>query len=162
MSMNTSNDNNSDPILKPELAFDWIKYKKEPFVIKSTVDAIAQFVSDKKHQTKQVQQQEPSLKDIQQEPDKKIEQDPLVGLNLRKDDFKNDAAKERIFLWIEKISTQKDLSMEELSKAINIPDLMELEEFLFRHPPLKYGYQWRGKNLKFTDESINKLQELLN
>ena len=51
--------------------------------------------------------------------------------------------------------------MEEFSKEVQIPDLMELEEFLFRHPSLRFSYTWRGKNLKFTDESVSKLIEFL-
>ena len=127
---NENHDINSDLTLKPELSFDWIKYKKTQSDKKTTFDDIAKFVHEKKLQSKQSEIQERHQDKI---IEKQFTSEPQVSkatsiIQFGRDEFKNDPKKDRIRLWCEKIVSQKELTMEELSEAINIPDLIELEE----------------------------------
>ena len=139
-------DNNKDDQhteLKPELSFEWIKYKKkEPEKTLDTLVSVAQ-----RQEQKNVPKEEPE----------QTQKEGKFSLEM----FKNDPVKERIYLWYAAIESKPEMTMDEFSKVIQMPDLIETEEFLFRHPPLKFGYLWRGKNLKFDKETQEKLAELL-
>ena len=134
---------NTSTTLKPELAFEWVKYKKETQSesLVSKISAITTQKVDKKPE-------EPVIQEVEQE-------------SFTKETFKNDPVKERMYLWYSAIPGKIEMSLEEFSKIIQMPDLMETEEFLFRNPPLKYGYLWRGKVLKFDDETKEKLRKFL-
>ena len=143
MNSKQKNKNNSGQPLKPELAFEWIKYKKsthEKSFIKEAVNHRAsEKVQDQSHKNK-------------------ISPQPVT---FSKESFKGDPSKERLYLWYSAILETKEMTMDDFSKIIQMPDLIETEEFLFRHPPLRFSYLWRGKALKFSDETITKLQEVL-
>ena len=141
-----SSDNDADNQhreLKPELSFEWVKYKK--VTPEKKLDTI---VSN-------IQRQE------QKKTIKKESEQPKTDEKFSKEMFKDDPMKERIYLWYAAIDTKQEMTLEEFSHIIQMQDLIETEEFLFRHPPLKYAYIWRGKNLKFDNETQEKLAELL-
>ncbi len=143
MASSDNNENNPNFVLKPELSFEWIKYKKEkpePSLTSKITQA---------HLVKP----EPV---VEKDSSKTVEDDSLT-----QEMFKNDPEKERIYLWYAALFNQLEMTMEDFSKIIHMQDLIETEEFLFRHPPLKFGYLWRGKNLKFSEDCITRLRQVL-
>lgn len=143
MNSNDNDQKNTPTTLKPELAFEWVKYKKETHSesLVSKLSAKTTQKIDKRPEEKVVEEVEPDV--------------------FTKETFKNDPVKERMYLWYAAIPGKIEISLEEFSKIIQMPDLMETEEFLFRNPPLKYGYLWRGKVLKFDDDTKERLKQFL-
>lgn len=143
MASSDNNENNGNFILKPELSFEWIKYKKEKTDLTLT------------NKITQAYQTKPEA--AVEEKNSSVTRDNSINEEM----FKDDPEKERIYLWYNALFKGLEMTMEEFSKIIHIPDLIETEEFLFRHPPLRFGYLWRGKNLKFSEDTISKLQQTL-
>lgn len=140
----TTNDLKNIPTtLKPELAFEWVKYKKN-----NLNESLGSKISALNSQKADKIPEKPVVKKVQKEA-------------FLRETFNNDPVKERIYLWYSAIQDKQEMSLDEFSKTIQMPDLMETEEFLFRHPPLKYGYIWRGKVLKFDQETKEKLRKEL-
>lgn len=136
-------DSNTNTILKPELAFSWVKYIQ-------------------KEAENEVYQTDKADSLFSEEKTVKISESTTTKSTLfRREQFKNQPIKEKLFLWYQAIFTKKEMSIEEFSTTIEMKGIMETEEFLFRHAPLKYAYIWRGKNLKFDAETIQKLEEEL-
>ena len=163
-------ENNTNLILKPELAFEWIKYKKEKPET-SLTSKLTQIHSAKseslaeipiiKARTNGDNNQSVIIESEQKENlnETSVKEGPDESLNL--DIFKNDPEKERLFLWYRALFDNKEMTIEEFSGIIHIPDVIETEEFLYRHPQLKFNYTWRGKNIKFSEQTIKKLYQEL-
>ncbi len=130
-------------VLKPELAFEWIKYKKD--ISKESLGSKISALNNTKVEKTSEQ----------------LVVDEVQEVPFSRETFKNDPVKERIYLWYSSIKDKQEMSMDEFSKTIQMPDLIETEEFLFRHPPLRYGYIWRGKVLKFDLETKERLRKEL-
>lgn len=144
MSIEENQDNNSEIILKPELAFDWIKYKKT-----TSPPTANHFTNIDSPLPSEIESFEKSSELVKNE-------------GLTRQSFKDDSVLERLYLWYEALFKNLEMTLEEFSKVIEVADQTETEEFLFRHAPLKYGYLWRGKTLKFSEDTIKKLEEELN
>jgi hypothetical protein len=153
----TTYENETNPNLKPELAFEWIKYKKNTPPETTNFEVLENNQTHVKEKNKSI-----SDDDITKEiPTQEFKENIPVKIQFSKEKYKNDPQKERLYLWYEKLFIQQEMTLEDFSKVIQMPDLMETEEFLFRFAPLRYSYSWRGKILKFSNETILKLQELL-
>lgn len=148
--------NNGDYFLKPELSFPWIKYKKsEPEQESSEADNTPNtYESIKTELTNDTVVKE---KDQTKQEQSELQKDS----SLTRVKFKADPVKEKLFLWYNELFKSKEMTLEQFSKVIETEGQSETEDFLFRHAPLKYSYLWRGKDLKFSDETIAKLEKEL-
>lgn len=135
--------NTSEYTLKPELSFEWIKYKQ--------IGSVQRAFDELK-----------SSSNVNDSPKvEKIKSEFPRDESIVAENFKDDPIKERMFLWYKALFETKEMTLEQFSAIIQINDEMETEDFLFRHAPLKYSYLWRGKNLTFSDDTISKLEKEL-